>query len=397
MTYKELKKIFHQSSADANRIYENRINDDTAKTITVLKGVDFFYLLVPDIYQRLLEIERVDRKVLNLANYLPKSAVDLFIKECMIDEIILTNDIEGVISTRKQIEAALDTLNRNDKNMRFQGIVNKYYSLINKSAITLSTCQDIRVLYDELVLDEVIRADKSKAPDGRLFRQDTVQILDAAQRIVHQNTLGEDAIISALDGSLRLLHDSDIEPIIRIALFHFVFSYIHPFYDGNGRTNRFIASYMLAQTSSFYAGIRLSFSIKENLRKYYKAFSSAEHPLNRGDLTPFVITFTDIVLDSLTKTYEALTEKNLKLQDCSRKIKTALPDLTKDDTKFVRYLIEGELFTSTGVTAEDMERDLNISKPTIHKRLARIKELGLLKRKRSGRRIYYSIDLLNYI
>ena len=63
--------------------------------------------VAPDTYKKILAIERLDRKTEELASSLSPAAVNHYLSECMIDEIIITNDIEGVISTRKQVEAFL--------------------------------------------------------------------------------------------------------------------------------------------------------------------------------------------------------------------------------------------------------------------------------------------------
>lgn len=43
--------------------------------------------------------------------------------KCLIDEIVLTNEIEGVHSTRREIDDPLEMLAEKDKTGRFLGIV----------------------------------------------------------------------------------------------------------------------------------------------------------------------------------------------------------------------------------------------------------------------------------
>lgn len=82
-------------------------------------------------------------------------------------------------------------------------------------------------------------------------------------------------------------------------LFHFLFAYIHPFYDGNGRTNRFISSYVLSRSFSPIVGYRLSYSVKSVSKNITRGFRFCEHPLNKGDITPFVISFSGLVVDAM--------------------------------------------------------------------------------------------------
>lgn len=391
--YRDLKTLFHISSEEADRVYRARMTDGDPIFVSLTKDPAFFYLMAPEVYSRLLEAERLDRRIDALASDMPEDAMNHYVVDCMIDEIILTNDIEGVVSTRKDIEKALDALQKNDRRVRFQGIVNKYQSLALSETVPLETSEDVRALYDELVLEEVIKEDPAKAPDGKLFRKDTVSVVDAAQKVIHQNTFSEEQITSELSKALSSFNDRSVEPLIRAAVFHFVFAYIHPFYDGNGRMNRFMSSYLISREFSRYAGIRLSFSVKENIRAYYKAFSSAEHPLNRGDITPFILAFLDIVIDALQKTYDALFEKKQAMETLKAKLKDRF-DLDAGNSlyAFGESLIEASLFTERGLSIEDLAHDLRISEPTVYKRLSFYEDAGTLVKHRSGRRNYYVMD-----
>ena len=79
--------------------------------------------------------------------------------------------------------------------------------------------------------------------------------------------------------------------MIRIAIFHYLFGYIHPFYDGNGRTSRFINSYLLSKKLQFLVSYKLSYTIKENMNSYYKSFKETNDEKNKGNLSFFVISF----------------------------------------------------------------------------------------------------------
>ncbi len=81
---------------------------------------------------------------------MPPIALNQYSKKCLIDEIVITNKIEGVHSSRKEIGEALDILEtqskKKGKQIRFIGLVNKYLKLINSENIPLKSCQDIRAL-----------------------------------------------------------------------------------------------------------------------------------------------------------------------------------------------------------------------------------------------------------
>jgi len=54
-----------------------------------------------------------------------------------------------------------------------------------------------------------------------------------------------EAVRDAMPAFFDLLHE-ETEPSVRVVLGHFIFVYIHPYMDGNGRTGRFLMNVMLA-------------------------------------------------------------------------------------------------------------------------------------------------------
>ena len=54
------------------------------------------------------------------------------------------------------------------------------------------------------------------------------------------------------------LNGDNINSIIRISIFHYLYSYVHPFYDGNGRINRLISSYYISKKCSLYIWIQFT-------------------------------------------------------------------------------------------------------------------------------------------
>ena len=54
-----------------------------------------------------------------------------------------------------------------------------------------------------------------------------------------------DAVLDAMPAFFDLLRD-ETDPAVRVVLGHFVFVYIHPYMDGNGRMGRFLMNVMVA-------------------------------------------------------------------------------------------------------------------------------------------------------
>lgn len=70
-------------------------------------------------------------------------------------------------------------------------------------------------------------------------------------------------MIDFLNKSLDFLtNENNVGPLVKIAVFHYLFGYAHPFYNGNGRTSRFISSYLLCNILNQSIALRISYTIK---------------------------------------------------------------------------------------------------------------------------------------
>ena len=394
--YRDLRTLFHISESQAKRVYEDRFNSKDAVHLDFEIGESqAFYVMDSAVYELIIKAMELDRRIEQAVSALPRRAIDQYMDKCLIDEIVLTNGIEGVRSTRREIDDALQLLAKRSKSGRFLGIVGKYRVLRTREQIPVETCADVRALYDELVLDEVLASNPEHAPDGQFFRKGPVSVFDAAQRPIHHGVEPEAKIIELMDKALTVLGNDSLPALVRVSVFHFMFAYIHPFYDGNGRTNRFISSYALSRSFNPIVGYRLSYSVKERIEKYYKGFSMCEHPLNRGDLTPFVILFSELIVDAMESMLNSLQKKQRNLADAVDAVNRAIA--TEEGDAGLRsvalILAQASLFSENGVTTEELCAAAGMSEPTMAKHRKRVKELGLLCETHKGRQRFYSLDL----
>lgn len=194
--------------------------------------------------------------------------------------------------------------------------------------------------------------------------------------------------------SLDFLNGEACIPLARIAAFHFMFGYIHPFYDGNGRTNRYISSYYLANHYEPIMGYGLSYMVKKRIGEYYKGFQSCEGKLCMGDLTPFVIMFSDIVAEAAERIVSLLS----KGRDDLFKYEAAaarIDEITgsKNLHGITSILIQATLFSDCGITMSGLADALQSSKQTPYRHLKVLEGMGLVEKRRMGKEVFHTIDL----
>ncbi len=393
MKYDYLKKYYYKDKSPDKSYYESVYQERLANAVKLsfeINGYTAFYVEDVDLFKTIINIQRVHEKIVTLTLKLPNIALDQYARRCLIDEIILTNDIEGVYSTRKEIGAVLADLKEKNEKHRFFGLVNKYNMLSQHQKIELNSSHDIRALYDELFYQEVVDEDPADLPDGNVFRAGPVSVMDPTQKIIHEGLMPEEEIIKAMDKALDILNDEEFDIIIRTAVFHYLFGYIHPFYEGNGRMSRFISSYMLTQCFNPLTGYKLSYVIKEDLSHYYRAFRECNNNLNRGDLTPFILMFTNVLKQMCDEIYEDLNNRYSALIE----LKSSIPYLTDDEQMKALYyvLMQATLFSDAGISTQTLLELSGVSRPTLLRRLKDIEAKGLLTTTVIGKLKYYMLD-----
>ena len=138
---------------------------------------------------------------------------------------------------------------------------------------------DIRNLYNQFILDEVVRENLENAPEGLIFRSGPIECRFFQQVQITPTkgfSLKVENLSEAMDQALAILHTEEMDILIRVAVFHYLFGYIHPFNDGNGRMTRFISSYMLSKDYDESACLRIAYIIKGHRAIYQNIFREYE-------------------------------------------------------------------------------------------------------------------------
>ncbi len=378
MSYVLLSHLYYKDKNEYNALYEQRISAESTRILPIKLGSHkAFYCLCPEIHSISMQIMQLDKNISQIQNELPNAALIQFANKCLIDEIKLTNDIEGVYSTRKELVSVLNEVSNKAKKKRFYGLLNKYKMLISKNEFALNTSTDIRDIYNDLVLKEVSEDCADNIPDGEIFRKDMAEVTTPTQKVIHKGAYPETKIIQLMEQALNILNQKEIPILIRISIFHYLFGYIHPFYDGNGRTSRFISSYLLSKEFEFLIGFRLSYTIKAHIKEYYDAFKECNDEKNLGDITPFIIMFLNIILESFQNLLEALEKRMNHWLKFSNVIDSNL-EMSDELKEFANILIQVSLFSNEGITKKQLGLELGISESTVNKRLAKLREMGFL-------------------
>lgn len=376
--YINLEKLYYKDENFYEKEYMKRFDapftkhfNFSIKQFNRKHSYPIFLCYTEDIVKILIKIYKHNCNLNEIVEKIPSIAYQQFIRQCLILEVQSTNAIEGIRSTRKEIELAMENNLSSKEKIRLQGIVSKYMKLLHNEDIHFNSPKDLRSFYDDFALSEVLLENPQNKPDGIYFRKGSVEISTGTQKTIHRGLTPESEIISSITTALEILNDESIPELIRLAIFHYLFGYIHPFYDGNGRTARFISSYYLSKELNRAIALRLSIIIKKDINNYYKMFDETNSELNKGDLTPFVYSFLLFIARSAENAEKLLSNKLTQLGNFTKQLTEM--DLGDGIKKQIYYiLLQAALFSGSGATIKDIETTLKKSRVTIQNRIDEI-------------------------
>lgn len=244
------------------------------------------------------QLERILKKKTELDKLRPIPAYALkSIKESlMIEWTYNSNSIEGNTLTLQETKMVIEegftikgkSLREHFEAVNHQEAIEFVENLVSDNYLLKE--RDILNIH-ELVLQKI-----EKDFAGR-FRTSGVRISGA--NFVPPNALKIDGYINEL---VDWVNTSDLDIIIKSTIFHHRFVWIHPFFDGNGRTVRLLFNLLLMKE-----GFPPAIILKNDRKKYYDALNFA----NNGNYSKLALLILqalersiDIYLGSLNNTYD---------------------------------------------------------------------------------------------
>lgn len=146
---------------------------------------------------------------------------------------------------------------------------------------------------------------------------------------------------------LHLMNSSDVPTLIKACMCHYAFESVHPFYDGNGRTGRFLLALQLHEQLSMPTILSLSSIIYAEKSGYYAAFSKAQELFNCNDLTMFCCTMLEYIVKAQGEVFENISVQLKHIIYCMGKLRELFPEeeISKVQREALSILLQNKLFS----------------------------------------------------
>ncbi|MEA2041937.1 MAG: Fic family protein [Bacteroidota bacterium] len=181
---------------------------------------------------------------------------------------------------------------------------------------------------------------------------------------------------------------SDFDPLVKMAIIHYQFESIHPFYDGNGRTGRIINVLYLVMNGLLDLPILyLSRYIIENKGEYYKKLQEVRETDKWENWILYLL-----------NGIEQIAKETIVLISKIKELIFEYKNLLRDNYKFYSQDLLNNLFKHPYTKIGFIENDLGVSRITASKYLTLLSNDGLLKKKKLGTGNYYiNVKLLELL
>jgi len=375
------KHLIEESGCDYSEI-KAKILQYRAKSRTLIFNFEKKNFYISDTYKLRKNIEEI-KKFWKNAEYSFQSKFSFeLLKETLIEEGFYSSTIEGAHSTVKRAKT-LASGKSEPKNR------SEFMVLNNFRALTSLEKRDERLSHQIIKDIHKITVENTLEDDYRIgsYRTEANDIINSSRKVIFKPISDIGKMESMIEKLLAFLQEDEfakpMESLYKAIAFHFLFAFIHPFDDGNGRTVRILFTYLLKiyGYDMFYY-ISLSEIInKKKAKEYYQAFINVERSDNNSnnefDMTYFFYYMSDVMLQGL-KLLKHRINTHLREDIIANKEEV---DLTPRQKKIIKILSNKE--NSFMLRSNDLAKRCNVAVRTIQKDLKLLRDFDLVERKKA--------------
>lgn len=172
---------------------------------------------------------------------------------------------------------------------------------------------------------------------------------------------------------------SNFDPLVKMAIIHYQFESIHPFYDGNGRTGRIMnILYLITERLQNFPILYLSNYIIKNKSDYYRLIQEVREKDNWEEWLIFMI-----------KGIDQTSRETITLITHIKELMLSYKQKLRDNYKFYSQDLLNNLFKHPYTKIEFIQNDLKVSRITAANYLNQLTKDRLLTKKKLGTGNYY--------
>lgn len=342
---------------------------------------DDYNLKTPKILEALNEASRSLAELKGFANSIPNQHI--LINAITINEAKDSSAIENIVTTHDSIYKVLTESSFKEEAAKevvdYRSAIWRGYEIIKEKEF-IST----NVLVELQGMIEHNKAGIRKNPGTKLVNNKTGEV-------IYTPPQDEKEIRDLLKNLEDYINENDdeVDPLIKMALIHYQFETIHPFYDGNGRTGRILNVLYLVLNNLLDSPILyLSNYINKNKDRYYKLFTEFRENDNYED---WIIYILKGIEETSKNTIELIKQIQKEMESYKEEFMDKLPKIYSDE-------LLDSLFYEVYTRISYVEDRCGVTRQTAATYLNELVNVDLLKFEKVGREsIYKNVRLIELL
>lgn len=347
---------------------------------------DDYDLKTPKILEALNEASRSLAELKGFANSIPNQHI--LINAITINEAKDSSAIENIVTTHDSIYKVLTESGFKEAAAKevvdYRGAIWRGYEIIKEKNF-IST----NVLVELQGMIEHNKAGIRKNPGTKLINSKTGEIIYTPP----QNEKEIRDLLKNLEDYINEngndINANIVDPLIKMALIHYQFESIHPFYDGNGRTGRILnVLYLVLNRLLDSPILYLSNYINKNKTEYYRLFTEFRENDNYEDWILYILKG---IAETSKNTIELIKRIQNEMESYKEEFMTKLPKIYSDT-------LLDSLFYEVYTRINYIEDRCDVTRQTASTYLNSLVDAGLLEVEKVGREsIYKNTRLINLL
>ena len=333
------------------------------------------------VLKQLVKANRALAELKGYADTIPNKHI--LINAVMINEAKDSSEIENIITTHDDLYAAMSYAS--GASPAAKEVVNYRTALW----YGYEQVKEKEMLTTNMIIETQSLIEKNRGGIRKL--PGTVLMNESSGQIVYTPPSGENEIRDLLTNLESYINEdfNDVDPLIKLAVIHYQFECIHPFYDGNGRTGRIInVLYLVLKELLKSPILYLSSYIIKNKSSYYTLLQEVRTRDNWEDWIIYILTGIE---QTAEQTLKLIKKINVEVEAMSTEIKETLPKIY---SKELINLLFYEFYTKTIY----IEKGLSVTRKTAASYLTALEKEGFLVSQKIGKeRIYQNKRLYDLV
>lgn len=338
-------------------------------------------LKTPKILKALNEATRSLAELKGLASSIPNQHI--LINAITINEAKDSSAIENIVTTHDSIYKVLTESGFKEEAAKevvdYRSAIWRGYEIIKEKGF-IST----NVLVELQSMIEPNKTGIRKTPGTNLVNSKTGEI-------IYTPPQAESEIRDLLKNLEDYINNNgdEVDPLIKMALIHYQFETIHPFYDGNGRTGRILNVLYLVLNNLLTSPILyLSNYINKSKDTYYKLFNEFRENNKYEEWIIYILKGIEVTSKN---TIDLIKQIQNEMESYKEEFMTKLPKIYSDE---LLYSLFYEVYTRINY----IENRCGVTRQTATTYLNSLVDNGLLEYEKVGREsIYKNTRLINLL